>query len=154
MQFSPFSRHLIPLGSKYPPQHLVLKHTQSAFLTLCQRQSFTPVQNHRQNCSLVYSNWGWVHPVACVSQIKTVTIASFATTWVHRYHSSHTNIAAHAVLQHIQIKKGPSTTKYISHKYKYKNAVGAAQFKRILTTSYGPHEWRPDTEQPVTAPKW
>jgi hypothetical protein len=29
MQFSPFSRHLIPLRSKYPPQHLVLKHPQS-----------------------------------------------------------------------------------------------------------------------------
>jgi hypothetical protein len=26
-------------------------------------------------------NWGWVHPVACVSQIKTVIIASFATTF-------------------------------------------------------------------------
>jgi hypothetical protein len=26
MQFSPFTRHLIPLQSKYPPQHSVLKH--------------------------------------------------------------------------------------------------------------------------------
>jgi hypothetical protein len=26
MQFSPFSSHLIPLRSKYPPQHPVLKH--------------------------------------------------------------------------------------------------------------------------------
>jgi hypothetical protein len=26
MQFSPFTRHLIPLWSKYPPQHPVLKH--------------------------------------------------------------------------------------------------------------------------------
>jgi hypothetical protein len=37
MQFSPFSSHLIPLQSKYPPQHPVLKH--------------------RQNYSLVYSNF-------------------------------------------------------------------------------------------------
>jgi hypothetical protein len=29
MQFSPFSRHLIPFRSKYPPQHPVLKHPQS-----------------------------------------------------------------------------------------------------------------------------
>jgi hypothetical protein len=29
MQLSPFSRHLIPLRSKYPPQHPVLKHLQS-----------------------------------------------------------------------------------------------------------------------------
>jgi hypothetical protein len=28
MQFSPFSSHLIPLRSKYPPQHPVLKHPQ------------------------------------------------------------------------------------------------------------------------------
>jgi hypothetical protein len=28
MQFSPFSRHLFPLRSKYPPQHPVLKHPQ------------------------------------------------------------------------------------------------------------------------------
>jgi hypothetical protein len=28
MQFSPFSRHLIPLRSKYPPQHLVFKYPQ------------------------------------------------------------------------------------------------------------------------------
>jgi hypothetical protein len=33
MQFSPFYRHLIPLPSKYPPQHPVLKHPQSVFLT-------------------------------------------------------------------------------------------------------------------------
>jgi hypothetical protein len=31
MQFSPFSRHLIPLRSKYPPQHPALKHPQSMF---------------------------------------------------------------------------------------------------------------------------
>jgi hypothetical protein len=29
MQFSPFSRHLIPPRSKYPPQHPVLKHSVS-----------------------------------------------------------------------------------------------------------------------------
>jgi hypothetical protein len=32
MQFSPLSRHSIPLRSKYPPQHPVLKHPQSVFL--------------------------------------------------------------------------------------------------------------------------
>jgi hypothetical protein len=33
MQFSPLSRHFIPLRSKYPPQHPVLKHPQSMFLS-------------------------------------------------------------------------------------------------------------------------
>jgi hypothetical protein len=32
MQFSSFSRHLISLWSKYPPQHLVLKCPQPMFL--------------------------------------------------------------------------------------------------------------------------
>jgi hypothetical protein len=32
MQFPPPTRHLIPLRSKYPPQHPVLKHPQSMFL--------------------------------------------------------------------------------------------------------------------------
>jgi hypothetical protein len=32
MQFSPPSRHFVPLWSKYPPQHLVLKHPQPIFL--------------------------------------------------------------------------------------------------------------------------
>jgi hypothetical protein len=56
MQLSPPHCHFIPLQSKYSPQHPVLKHPQSMFLPLCQRQSFTHIQNRRQNYSLVYSN--------------------------------------------------------------------------------------------------
>jgi hypothetical protein len=56
MQFSPHSLHLIPPRSKYPPQHPVFKHSQSMFLPYCQRPSFTPIQNHRQNYNPVYSN--------------------------------------------------------------------------------------------------
>jgi hypothetical protein len=57
-QLSLPSRHFIPLRSKYLPQHPVLKHPQSMFLPLCQRTCFTPIQNHRQNYSLVYLNFG------------------------------------------------------------------------------------------------
>jgi hypothetical protein len=32
MQFPPISRHIIPLRSKYSPQHPVFKHPQSMFL--------------------------------------------------------------------------------------------------------------------------
>jgi hypothetical protein len=32
MQLSPFTRHLIPILSKYPPQHPVLEHPQLIFL--------------------------------------------------------------------------------------------------------------------------
>jgi hypothetical protein len=33
MQFSPPSRHFIPLLFEYPPRHLVLKHPQPLFLS-------------------------------------------------------------------------------------------------------------------------
>ena len=49
MQFPPFPRYLIPPRSKYSPQHHVLKHPQLPFLPKCQRPSFTPIQNNRQN---------------------------------------------------------------------------------------------------------
>jgi hypothetical protein len=32
MEFSQLSSHIIPLRSKYPPQHPVLKHSQSRLL--------------------------------------------------------------------------------------------------------------------------
>jgi hypothetical protein len=51
VQFSPPSRHSIPPWSIYSPQH-----SQPMFLPYCQRSCFTPIENHRQNYSLVYSN--------------------------------------------------------------------------------------------------
>jgi hypothetical protein len=57
MQLSPFSCHLTSLQSKYPPQHPVFKTPSLCFLPQCQRPSFTPIQNHRINYSLVYSNF-------------------------------------------------------------------------------------------------
>ena len=49
MQSPPFPRYLIPPRSKYSPQHHVLTHPQLPFLPQCQRPSFTPIQNNRQN---------------------------------------------------------------------------------------------------------
>jgi hypothetical protein len=57
MQFSTTSYPFIPLRSKYFPQHPVLKHPQSTFLPYCQKPSFTPIQNYRQNYIVVYSNF-------------------------------------------------------------------------------------------------
>jgi len=48
--------YLIPPRSKYSPQHHVLKHPQLPFLPQCQRPSFTPIQNNRQNYSSIYFN--------------------------------------------------------------------------------------------------
>ena len=38
----------------YSPQHHVLKHPQLPFLPQCQRPSFTPIKNNRQNYSSIY----------------------------------------------------------------------------------------------------
>jgi hypothetical protein len=38
---------------KYSPQHLILKHLQPTFLPQCERSSFTPIQNKRQNYSSI-----------------------------------------------------------------------------------------------------
>jgi len=42
------------LPRPYSPQHHVLKHTQFPFLPQCQRPSFAPIQNNRQNYSSIY----------------------------------------------------------------------------------------------------
>ena len=49
MQSLPFPRYLFPLRSKHSLQHHCLKHPQLPFLPQCQRLSFTPIQNNRQN---------------------------------------------------------------------------------------------------------
>jgi hypothetical protein len=54
MQFAPTSCYFIRFWSKYSPRDPVLK-PQSVFLPECQRPSFTPMQNHRQNYSCVLS---------------------------------------------------------------------------------------------------
>jgi len=51
MQFSPLPCYLVPLWPKYSPQHSILHHPQPTFLPQCERPSFTPIQNNRQNCS-------------------------------------------------------------------------------------------------------
>jgi hypothetical protein len=45
---------LVPLRPKYPPQHPILEYPQPMFLPQCERPSFTPIQNNRQNYSSVY----------------------------------------------------------------------------------------------------
>ena len=53
-----FSTHLLHLllRPKYSPQSPILKHPQPVFLPQCERPSFTPIQNNRQNYSSVYLN--------------------------------------------------------------------------------------------------
>ena len=46
----------LPLRPKYSPQHPIQKRPQPTILPQCQRRSFTPIQNNRQNYSSVYIN--------------------------------------------------------------------------------------------------
>jgi hypothetical protein len=46
LQLSPFTRHIIPLRSKYSSQNPVPKHPQSMHFPYRQRPSFTPIQNN------------------------------------------------------------------------------------------------------------
>jgi len=50
------SRYFVLLRPKYFPHHRILKHPQPTFLPQCERPSFTPIQNNRQNYSSVYQN--------------------------------------------------------------------------------------------------
>ena len=55
--FSPLPCYLVPLRPKYSPQHSIYSQTpQPTFFHQCQRPSFTPIQNNRQNYSSVYLN--------------------------------------------------------------------------------------------------
>jgi hypothetical protein len=56
MQFPSTCCNLAPLWPKYLPQHSILKHPQPMFLTKCERPSFTPIQNNRNNCNTVNFN--------------------------------------------------------------------------------------------------
>ena len=51
MQFSSVPCHIVPLRSKYSPQTPILQHLQCTFHPQCERPSFTPIQNNRQNDS-------------------------------------------------------------------------------------------------------
>jgi len=48
-QFYSLPCYLVPLRPKYFIQNPILKHPQSTFLPQCERPSFTPIQNNRQN---------------------------------------------------------------------------------------------------------
>jgi hypothetical protein len=44
----------LPLRPKYLPQHSILENTQSMFFPECERPSFIPTKNNRQNCRYAY----------------------------------------------------------------------------------------------------
>jgi hypothetical protein len=56
MRLSQFPCKFVPLRPKYSPLPPILKHPRPKFLPQCERPSFTPIQNNRQNYSSVYLN--------------------------------------------------------------------------------------------------
>ena len=112
MQSPPFPRYLAPPGSKYSPQHHVLKHPQLPFLPQCQRPSFTPIHNNRHVILTAFHiNNGYTKAPHCyvlrtllflfikqhcfrllellcvINTIRNLTIC-FATICQHLYHIS------------------------------------------------------------------
>ena len=67
MQSPPFPRYLDPPRSKYSPQHHVLKHPQLSFLPQCQRPSFTPIQNNRQNYNSPHQKIWWLRALCSLT---------------------------------------------------------------------------------------
>ena len=59
-QFTPLPFYLVPLRPKDSPQHPILNHPQSTFHPPCERPSFTPIQNDRQNYSISKSLNLWI----------------------------------------------------------------------------------------------
>jgi hypothetical protein len=49
--------HFVSLRTKYSPQQPVLKHPILCSSLNAKRPSFTPIQNYRQNCNFLYSNF-------------------------------------------------------------------------------------------------
>jgi hypothetical protein len=54
--YSPLSYHLVHLRPIYLPQNPIPENPQPLFFPYCERPSFTPTQNNRQNYISVYLN--------------------------------------------------------------------------------------------------
>jgi hypothetical protein len=73
--FIPLPCYLIPLRTKYSPQHPILKHPQSAFLPQCERPNFTSIQNSRQNYTGLFISPSGTFELSCTTT-KTDTAES------------------------------------------------------------------------------
>jgi hypothetical protein len=52
--YSSLLSYLLPLTPKYVPQHPILHLLQHMSVPQCERLSFTPIKNNRQNCISLY----------------------------------------------------------------------------------------------------
>ena len=75
MQCSALHCRLVPLRSKYLPQHTILAHPQPTFLHQCEWPSLTLIKNNRQNCSSVY-----LDPCSKIPLLKEISFSHFLYT--------------------------------------------------------------------------
>jgi hypothetical protein len=85
---SPLPCYHTPLRLKYPPPQPILKRPQPTFLPQCERPSFTPIQNNRQNLFRITEMFKFLYFSVIIINylfIKTVCteILKF-TAWIFR----------------------------------------------------------------------
>ena len=81
--FSSLPCYLFPLTPKYSPQHCILKH----LLPQCDRPSFTPIQNNRQNYSSICLNiyiFGATWKKKSISNVQTCMSSKYLS-YMHIY---------------------------------------------------------------------
>jgi hypothetical protein len=93
MQSSSLSCYLIPLGPKYPPQHLILENSQPTFLPHCERPTFTTIENNQQvgtrhiTFKTISNLYAWTEhyyfqSINCISlNMSLVSAVPFDTFW-------------------------------------------------------------------------
>jgi hypothetical protein len=70
LYFSSLSCYLVPLRPKYSPQHPILTHPLPTFVPQCQRPSFTPIQNNKQNYRSDKKIW-WMFKYKKIITVET-----------------------------------------------------------------------------------
>jgi hypothetical protein len=81
IEFSSLPCYLVPLRSKYSPQHPILKHAEPAFLSRCQWPSFTPIKTTCKILILCILIWFKSVTLNYVFNIKILVIIYCYRAW-------------------------------------------------------------------------
>jgi len=85
-RFLPIPCYLVPLRTKYSPQHPILKHPRPTFLPHCQRPSFTPILYAPSSLTFIFLYGAHIVFMCCVwISETTATFALYNTKWLIFY---------------------------------------------------------------------